>query len=155
MAIARFLNRKCLPLQASRLWLRYAALQNLIPSLPWIAPQALHPSAIQEGIKFCHLATLLPLSVWLSECISISTNPSSSLPAFLPSLPAPGCMPVTPVPVPQLPCDVPRPFLPPPPPSVRLRSAPKIGKVFATDRRSRSLGRCECSLARSRFPQCK
>ena len=59
----------CLALRASGLWLRYATLQNLIPSFPWIAPprpppcapHALHPCAIQgkEGIKFCHLATLL------------------------------------------------------------------------------------------------
>ena len=50
----------CLALRASGLWLRYTALQNLIPSFPWIAPHALHPGAIQgmEGIKFCHLATL-------------------------------------------------------------------------------------------------
>ena len=38
MAIARFLDRMCLALRASRLWLRYATLQNLIPSFPWIAP---------------------------------------------------------------------------------------------------------------------
>ena len=38
MAIARFLDRMCLALRASGLWLRYAALQNLIPSFPWIAP---------------------------------------------------------------------------------------------------------------------
>ena len=52
----------CLALRASGLWLRYAALQNLIPSFPWTAPHALHPGAIQgkEGIKFCHLATLKP-----------------------------------------------------------------------------------------------
>ena len=41
MAIARFLDRMCLALRASGLWLRYAALQNLIPSFPWIAPP--HP----------------------------------------------------------------------------------------------------------------
>ena len=43
------------------LWLRYATLQNLIPSVPWIAPDALHTGTIQgkEGIKFCHLATLV------------------------------------------------------------------------------------------------
>ena len=48
------------PLGVKGLWLRYAALQNLIPSFPWSAPIALHPSAIheKEGIKFCHLATL-------------------------------------------------------------------------------------------------
>ena len=59
MAIAKFLDRMCLALRASGLWLRYATLQNLIPSFPWIAPRALHPGAIQrkEGIKFCHLAT--------------------------------------------------------------------------------------------------
>ena len=38
MAIARFLDRMCLALRASGRWLRYAALQNLIPSFPWIAP---------------------------------------------------------------------------------------------------------------------
>ena len=38
MAIAGFLDRMCLALRASGLWLRYAALQNLIPSFPWIAP---------------------------------------------------------------------------------------------------------------------
>ena len=51
----------CLALRASGLWLRYAALQNLIPSFPWIAPpRPLHPYATQgkEGIKFCHLATM-------------------------------------------------------------------------------------------------
>ena len=60
MAISRFLDLVCLAFQASGLWLRYAALQNLIPSFPWIAPHALHPGAIQgkEGIKSCHLATL-------------------------------------------------------------------------------------------------
>ena len=60
MAIARFLYRMNLALRASGLWLRYAALQNLIPSFPWIVPHALHPGAIQgkEGIKCYHLATL-------------------------------------------------------------------------------------------------
>ena len=38
MAIARLLGRMCLALWASRLWLHYAALQNWIPSFPWIAP---------------------------------------------------------------------------------------------------------------------
>ena len=38
MAIAGFLDRMCLALQASGPWLRYATLQNLIPSFPWIAP---------------------------------------------------------------------------------------------------------------------
>ena len=37
MAIARFLDRMCLALWASGLWLRYAMLQNLIPSFPWNA----------------------------------------------------------------------------------------------------------------------
>ena len=61
MAIARFLDPMRLAIRASGLWLRYATLQNLIPSFPWIAPPALHPGAIQgkEGIKFCHLATLV------------------------------------------------------------------------------------------------
>ena len=58
MAIAGFLDRMCLALWASGLWLRYATLQNLIPFFPWIAPHALHPGAIQgkEGIKFCSVA---------------------------------------------------------------------------------------------------
>ena len=38
MAIAIFLDRMCLALWASGIWLRYATLQNLIPSFPWIAP---------------------------------------------------------------------------------------------------------------------
>ena len=38
MAIARFLDRMCMALRASGLRLRYAMLQNLIPSFPWIAP---------------------------------------------------------------------------------------------------------------------
>ena len=38
MAIARFLDCLCLALWASGLWLRFATLQNLIPSFPWIAP---------------------------------------------------------------------------------------------------------------------
>ena len=60
MAIASVLDRMCLALRASGLWLRYPALQNLIPSFPWIVPPTLHPSPIQgmEGIKFCHLATM-------------------------------------------------------------------------------------------------
>ena len=33
-----FQNSMCLALRASGLWLRYATLQNLIPSFPWIAP---------------------------------------------------------------------------------------------------------------------
>ena len=62
-ATARFLDQMCLALLASGLRLCYASLQNLIPSFPWIAPPALHPGAIQgkEGIKFCHLATMLTL----------------------------------------------------------------------------------------------
>ena len=40
MAIARFVDRMCLALRASGLWLRYAALQNLIPSssFHWVVP---------------------------------------------------------------------------------------------------------------------
>ena len=38
IAIARFLDRMCLALWASGLWFRYATLQNVIPSFPWIAP---------------------------------------------------------------------------------------------------------------------
>ena len=43
MAIAGFLDGMCLTLRASGLWLRYATLQNLIPSFPWIAPPRLPP----------------------------------------------------------------------------------------------------------------
>ena len=73
MAIARFLDCMCLALRASGLWLRCATLQNLIPSFPWIAPPTLHPVAIQgkEGIKFCHLATLI---VGLVRCIVLVKN---------------------------------------------------------------------------------
>ena len=55
MAIARFLDRICFALRASGLWLRYAALQYMFPSFPWIAPHASHTGTIQgkEGIKFC------------------------------------------------------------------------------------------------------
>ena len=38
MAIAKFLDRMCLALLASGLWLRFTTLKNLIPSFPWIAP---------------------------------------------------------------------------------------------------------------------
>ena len=38
MAIAGLLDHMCLALRASGLWLRYATLQNWIPSFPWIAP---------------------------------------------------------------------------------------------------------------------
>ena len=38
MDIAGFLDHMCLALRASCLWLCYAALQNWIPSFPWIAP---------------------------------------------------------------------------------------------------------------------
>ena len=38
IALARFLDCMCLALRASGLWLRYATLQNLIPSFHWIAP---------------------------------------------------------------------------------------------------------------------
>ena len=41
--------------------LRYAAKFDPLPFLG-LRPQAIHPGAIQgkEGIKFCHLATLIP-----------------------------------------------------------------------------------------------
>ena len=67
--VARFLDRMCLALRASGLWLRYATLQNLIPSFPWIAPHALHPGAIQgkEGIKFCYLVTQVTVPVEVQQ----------------------------------------------------------------------------------------
>ena len=47
MAVARFLDHMCLALRASGLWPRYAALQNLIPSFPWIAPPT--PSTLVQS----------------------------------------------------------------------------------------------------------
>ena len=41
MAIAGFLDPSCLALRAPGQWLRYATLENWIPSFPWIAPP--HP----------------------------------------------------------------------------------------------------------------
>ena len=48
------LDRKCLALRASGLWLRYATLQNLIPSFPWIAQgwRAGEQSKERKGSKF-------------------------------------------------------------------------------------------------------
>ena len=45
--IAGFLDRMCLALRASGLWLRYAALLNLILSFPWIAPPT--PSTLAQS----------------------------------------------------------------------------------------------------------
>ena len=60
MAIARFLDRMCLALRASGLWLRYATVQNLIPSFPFLGLRqgGGRGGAIQgkEGIKFCSVA---------------------------------------------------------------------------------------------------
>ena len=39
----------CLALWASRLWLRYTALQNVIPSFPWIAPAWGRKQILQSG----------------------------------------------------------------------------------------------------------
>ena len=44
MVIAKFLDSMCLALRASGLWLRYAALQNLIPSFPWQGRDQILPS---------------------------------------------------------------------------------------------------------------
>ena len=46
MTISRFLDCMCLPPWASGLWLRYATLQNLIPTFPWIAPP---PSSLAQS----------------------------------------------------------------------------------------------------------
>ena len=53
MAIDRFLDRMCLALWDSGLWLRYATLQNLIPFSLW-APTPFHPGTIQgrKGSNF-------------------------------------------------------------------------------------------------------
>ena len=60
MAVDRFFKVVCVwPFGLEGLWLRFAALQNLIPSLTRIAPpHALYPGAIQgkKGIKFCSAA---------------------------------------------------------------------------------------------------
>ena len=49
-------------------------LQNLIPYFPRTAPPALHPDTIQgkEGIKFCHLASLLVKSSRLLQALSFA-----------------------------------------------------------------------------------
>ena len=64
MAIARFFERMCLALRASRTMapLRYAAKFDPFLSLDFASTHALHPGTIQgkEGTKFCHLATLAP-----------------------------------------------------------------------------------------------
>ena len=54
MAVATYLDRMCLALRAPGLWLRYAALQNFIPSFPWIAPppSTLAQSKERKGSNF-------------------------------------------------------------------------------------------------------
>ena len=54
---SQILNRMCLALRASGLWLRYTTLQNLIPSFPWI------------GIQFCYLATLGGSGIGENKCL--------------------------------------------------------------------------------------
>ena len=60
MAIFGCLDRMCLALRPSGLWLCYAALQNLIPSFPWIAPPRPPPwrNPRKGRDQICHLATL-------------------------------------------------------------------------------------------------
>ena len=59
MTIAIFLDCMCLALRASGLWFRYATLQNVIPSFPWIAPR---PSTLAQSKerKGSHFAILQP-----------------------------------------------------------------------------------------------
>ena len=49
MAIARFLYHMCLALRSSGLWLRYATLQNLIPSFPWHNPRRVRDQILLSG----------------------------------------------------------------------------------------------------------
>ena len=76
MAIARFLDRLCLALRASGLWLRYATLQNLITSLPWIAPgwraQILPSGNLDLNLPYSHISPFLPPSV----CRSFVRSPA-------------------------------------------------------------------------------
>ena len=62
----------CLALRASGLWLRYAALQNLIPSFPWIAraptPSTLAQSKERKGSNF------VIWQPWLQDEVQISYN---------------------------------------------------------------------------------
>ena len=60
MAIAGFKDRVCLALRASGQWLRFATLQNLIASFPWIAPPRPPPwrNPRKGRDQICHLATL-------------------------------------------------------------------------------------------------
>ena len=62
LAIAKFLDRMCLALWASGLWLRYTMLQNLITSFPWIAPTAstLAQSKERKGSNFAIWQPCLP-----------------------------------------------------------------------------------------------
>ena len=73
MAIARFLESYVFGPLASELWLRYATLQNVIPSFPWLAP------GWREGIKFCHLATMLARVIF-SVCHPVRCSYSPLLP---------------------------------------------------------------------------
>ena len=49
MAIAKFLDFRHLALGASGLWLCYSTLQNLIPSVPWIASPPSNPAQSRKG----------------------------------------------------------------------------------------------------------
>ena len=79
MAIARFLDHMCLALRASGLWLRYATLQNLIPSLPWIAPPRPTPSTLaqskeRKGSNFAiwqHCTGILELGTVYSDHLAV------------------------------------------------------------------------------------
>ena len=76
MAIARFLDRMCLALRASRVWLRYATLQNWIPYFPWIAPPRPPPWRNQRKGNF---AIWQPCSFSLSDASSPGPAPLSVL----------------------------------------------------------------------------
>ena len=66
MALAKFLDCICLALQALKDY-GSATVRCKISSLPFLAPHTLQPGQIQgkEGIKFCHLATLWSISIFI------------------------------------------------------------------------------------------
>ena len=68
---AGFLDRMCLALRASGLCLRYAALQNLILSFPWISPPPSTPAQPEEK-KGSNFAIWQPWYLVLPCCLRLS-----------------------------------------------------------------------------------
>ena len=64
----------CLALRASGLWLRYAALQNLIPSFPWIAPPRPPPWRYPKERKGSNFAIWQPWDQVTDMMVANSSN---------------------------------------------------------------------------------